>query len=606
MNQIKSILSLTDAFKSRRAQYILFNILAAIFSVFSIGMLIPFLKVIFSSDQIIAAVEPAFSWQPSEFMSYLDYHLRVFIGEQGALTSLYYFSIGIILMFLFKNLFNYLSFFNIAYVRSGVVRNLRAKVYNKTVDLPLAHYSDERKGDIISRVTNDVKEVEWGVVGAIEMVFKHPFYILFYLISLFLLSWQMTLFTMIVLPISGYLISRLGKRLKTAAGKSQAKLGEVVNAVEETLAGLKVIKAFNAESRVKRSFDKVNQEHFNFMVKLHRKELSASPVSEFLGSVVIAMLLMFGGQLVLSDNVMLDGEYFIAYIVLFSQLITPAKALTESYFRIQKASASMNRLDDILNADLRLVEANDPLPVNGLKEGIEYREVSFSYDQDPVLENINFVLPKGKTTALVGASGGGKSTIADLLPRFHDIKSGSILLDGVDIRSFRIKDLRNLMGIVSQEPVLFNTTVKENLLLGREHASEEDMITAAKIANAHDFIMQLEEGYETGIGDRGGKLSGGQRQRIAIARAVLSDPEILILDEATSALDTESEKLVQEALENLMKGRTVLVIAHRLSTVKHADEILVIDKGQIAERGSHEVLASNGGIYSRLYELQNF
>lgn len=599
-------MQLTAPYKGRRSQYILFNLLGALFSVFSIGFLIPFLEVIFSGEELVRPAPSEFGWNAEQLMHYLDFRLKDFIFRIGALGSLYFFSGGIVLMFLFKNLFNYLSFFSIAYVRSGVVRDLRERLYSRIVLLPIAFFSEERKGDIISRANNDVKEVEWGVIGGIEMLLKHPFYIFFYLLSLFLLSWQMTLFAMLILPVSGYIISRLGKRLKSTARQSQEKLGEVLNILEETLGGLKVIKAFNAEDRVKSNFRKTNDNHLKLMVKLHRRELAASPLSEFLASVVISLILLFGGRLVLSESVALDGKYFIGYIVLFSQLITPAKALSESWFRVQKASASLHRIGELLYAEDPIQESEQAVQIDQLKNGIEYRNVSFSYGDEPVLRDVSFNLSKGKTIALVGTSGGGKSTIADLLPRFHDVKDGAILIDGIDIRALTIRSLRDLMGIVSQDPVLFNDSIRENIRLGRPDASDEEVQQAARIANAHQFIIDFPDKYDTNIGDRGGKLSGGQRQRLAIARAVLNNPDVLILDEATSALDTESEKLVQEALENLMKGRTVLVIAHRLSTIQHADEILVIDRGCIAERGGHDELVLKDGLYRKLYDLQSF
>ena len=479
-------------------------------------------------------------------------------------------------------------------------------MYRKLVDLPVSFYTNERKGDIISRLTNDVKEVEWGVVGAIEMLFKHPFYILIYLSSLVVISWRLTLFSVLILPISGYIISRIAKRLKSTAQKGQKKLGEVINVIEETLGGLKVIKAFNAENQIKGFFDGKNQQHFKLMLKLHRKELAASPVSEFLGSVVIAALLMFGGAMVLNQTDAIDGKYFILYIVAFSQLITPAKSLTESYFRVQKASASFERLEEILNTDNTIIEPASPVGLTHLNNKISYSNIRFSYGDNEVISDISFDIKKGQTVALVGASGGGKSTLADLLPRFYDVNDGSISIDDVDIKSVSVHGLRSLMGIVTQEPILFNDTVLENIRLGNKDASEESVMHAAKIANAHNFINELEHGYQTNIGDRGGKLSGGQRQRLAIARAVLKNPEILILDEATSALDTESEKLVQEAIENLMKGRTSLVIAHRLSTIKHADNILVIEKGRIVEQGTHQTLIEKDGHYKKLVDLQGF
>lgn len=526
--------------------------------------------------------------------------------EKGNLTSLYYFSGAIIVLFLLKNLFNYLSFYTMAYTRSGVVRDLRKRAYHKLVDLPVSFYSEERKGDIISRLTNDVKEVEWGVVGAIEMLLKHPFYILIYVVSLLLISWKLTLFSILILPISGYVISRIAKRLKSTAQKGQKKLGEVMNVIEETLGGLKVIKGFNAEGQMKSFFDSKNEGHFKLMLRLHRKELAASPVSEFLGSVVISAILMFGGAMVLNETNAIDGKYFITYITIFSQLITPAKALTESYFRVQKASASFERLSEILDTENTVVESDNPVFIDGLKQGISYKDVRFSYGDKEVISGISFDINKGQMVALVGSSGGGKSTLADLLPRFYDVKSGSILIDGTPIKDLSIRSLRSLMGIVTQDPILFNDSVLENIRLGNKDATLEEVEKAARIANAHDFITGLEHGYNTPIGDRGGKLSGGQRQRIAIARAVLKNPDILILDEATSALDTESEKLVQEAIENLMEGRTSLVIAHRLSTIQHADHILVIDKGRVVEEGTHAQLIANNGHYKKLVDLQGF
>lgn len=606
MKQLKSILAIVKGYRSRQWSYVIFNALASVFSIFSIAAIVPFLAVVFDNNGAEILTPITFSWDPDQLKLFFDYKVKSFIQEKGSQTSLYYFSFAIIILFLLKNVFNYLSFYTIAYTRSGVVRDLRQKVYRKLVDLPVSFYSNERKGDIISRLTNDVKEVEWGVVGAIEMLFKHPFYILIYLSSLVVISWRLTLFSVLILPVSGYIISRIAKRLKSTAQKGQKKLGEVINVIEETLGGLKVIKAFNAENQIKGFFDGKNQQHFKLMLKLHRKELAASPVSEFLGSVVIAALLMFGGAMVLNQTDAIDGKFFILYIVAFSQLITPAKSLTESYFRVQKASASFERLEEILNTENTIVEPSTPQQISHLNQQVSYRNVRFSYGDNEVISDISFEMKKGQMVALVGASGGGKSTLADLLPRFYDVNGGSISIDGTDIKTVSVSALRALMGIVTQEPILFNDSVLENIRLGNQAASLESVEHAAKIANAHNFISDLENGYETNIGDRGGKLSGGQRQRLAIARAVLKNPEILILDEATSALDTESEKLVQEAIENLMKGRTSLVIAHRLSTIKHADNILVIEKGRIVEQGTHQSLIDKDGHYKKLVDLQGF
>lgn len=590
-------------YRSRLARYVGLNVFASFFSIFSIAAIVPFLEVIFNTSGDAEPVKTGLTG-PEKWLQDVDVWLKGFIQENGQLNSLYLFSLSIIVLFLLKNLFNYLSFYNIAFTRSIVVRDLRKRVYNKLVDLPIAFYSEEKKGDMLSRLTNDAKEVEWGVVGAIEMVLKHPFYILFYLISLFLISWELTLFVMLILPVSGYIISRIAKSLKSTARKGQVKLGEVMSVIEETLGGLKVIKAFNAENQLKHLFNTKNDEHFNLMVRVNRRELAASPVSEFLGSVVIAAILVFGGAMVLSSDQVIDGKYFILFIIIFSQLINPAKALSESFFRVQKASASYDRLDEILSTENKIIEAKNPKPARKLSDGVEYRGVHFAYADKEVLTDVSFRVNKGETVALVGASGGGKSTLADLLPRFYDVSKGAITIDGVDIRELSIRDLRHEMGIVTQEPILFNDSVLENIRLGSQHATEVEVVAAAKIANAHSFIEQLENGYHTGIGDRGNKLSGGQRQRLAIARAVLRNPDILILDEATSALDTESEQMVQQAIENLMKGRTTLVIAHRLSTVRHANEILVIDKGRIAERGTHNALIGQNGLYRKLVELQ--
>jgi ATP-binding cassette, subfamily B, bacterial MsbA len=603
LKPLAKILSTVAPYRAQQVRYIVLNVIASFFSIFSIAAIVPFLEVIFNTENAFLAPKIGLSGA-EQILADLDWWLRGFIVEQGKVTSLYYFSIAIVVLFLFKNLFNYLSFYNIAYTRSIVVRDLRRKMYNKLVDLPISYFSEEKKGDIMSRVTNDTKEVEWGVVGAIEMVLKHPFYIVFYLLSLFFISVELTLFVLLILPVSGYIISRIAKSLKSTALKGQIKLGEALSVIEETLGGLKVIKAFNAERQLKNLFDKKNDEHFHLMVNVNRRELAASPVSEFLGSVVIAIILVVGGSMVLSDSQVIDGKYFILFILLFSQLITPAKALSASYFRVQKAAASYDRLDEILQAENSIVEVENPVSLENFKESISYQNIHFSYGDKEVLTDISFTIQKGQTLALVGSSGGGKSTLADLLPRFYDVSKGEIKVDKLDIRELKIAQLRGKMGIVTQEPILFNDSVLENIRLGTKDAGIDQVMNAAKIANAHDFIEQLENGYDTNIGDRGNKLSGGQRQRLAIARAVLRNPDILILDEATSALDTESELMVQEAIENLMKGRTTLVIAHRLSTVKHANEILVIDKGVVAERGTHSELIAQKGLYRKLVDLQ--
>lgn len=548
----------------------------------------------------------SFEWNPDTLLKYFDYKLSVFIYETGSLQSLYLFSGMIVLMFLLKNIFNYLALYNLAWVRSAVVRDLRMSIYTKILELPLAFYSNERKGDIISRMTNDVKEIEWSLLGALEMILKHPVNILIPIITLFLTSWQLTLFVLIVLPVSGYIISRLGKRLKNAAKEGQSQLGHVISLIEETLSGLKIIKGFNAESDSIHRFDVSNQKHFRLMVKLHRKEFAASPLSEFMGSLVIASILIFGGNLILSNDVGLSGEYFIYYIVIFSQLIPPSKAISESFFRVQKGAASLERLEEIWLAENPIKGPEQSAVMPSLQKAVVFDNVSFAYGNEPVLRNIQLEIPAGKTYALVGASGAGKSTLVDLIPRFHDVSSGSIEFDGRDIRTFTLHDLRGMLGIVTQESILFNDTVEANIRMGKPDAGMEEVIEAARIANAHEFIIQLPEGYQTNIGDRGGNLSGGQRQRLSIARAVLKNPALLILDEATSALDTESERLVQDALDKLMLQRTSLVIAHRLSTIQHADRIIVMNQGLIVEQGTHDELIMQDGYYKKLCDMQSF
>lgn len=612
MEQLRKIFGLVKPYRKRTLAYIIFNVFASIFSTLSILTLLPFLEVIFSDPATLEGLQvqelslEAGNISSESVKQWLNGKIHNAIATVGPLKALYYFSGLIILMFFLKNICNYLSFYFMAFIRSAVVRDLRYRTYKKSVDLPLAYYSEERKGDLISRMTNDVKEVEWGVVGGIEMVLKHPFYVIAYLVSLFLINWQLTLFVLMVLPISGYIISRVGKSLKGTATAGQQKLGQLIEIIEETLGGLKIIKAFTSEDKIKKSFGDKNQDHFGLMVKLHRRELAASPLSEFMGSIIIALLMVFAGRLVLEGEGDLTGTYFIAFIGIFSQLITPAKAISQSFFRVKKAEASYKRVEEILDAEDTVIEAENPVALPELKEKVSYKNVHFSYTDKKVLEDVNFELQKGKMLALVGSSGGGKSTIADLLPRFYDIQEGSIEVDGIDIKNAKIHDLRSLFGVVSQESILFNDTVSFNIKLGTPDASQEQVVEAAKIANAHEFIENLEDGYNTQIGDRGNKLSGGQKQRLAIARAVLRNPDILILDEATSALDTESERLVQDALEKLMANRTSLVIAHRLSTIKNADLILVLDQGKIIERGTHSELYAMNGVYKKLCDLQSF
>jgi len=590
---------------------IVFNILSIVFSLFSLLLIIPFLRILFSEElpQITAPVladEITVSGIKDYLILSFNYTLIDIINHYGKTGALLFVCLLVLSMFFFKNVFRYLALFVLARVRNGVIKDIRTDLYKKILNLPLSYFSQQRKGDIISRMTTDVQDIEWSVMSSLEVTFREPITVIVYLSAMLFISPELTLFVIIMLPLSGLIIGRIGKSLKKTSLKGQEKIGLLSAIIDETLTGIRVIKAFNAEKTQTSKFHSANQGHFRLMTKMLNKRDLSSPLSELLGIMVVIIVLWFGGKMVLSKETGLDAEIFIGFIVIFSQLIPPAKAFSTAYYNIQKGIASSERVEDILDAPIVITDAPDAVAIDGFNKAIEYKNVSFRYEKTPVLNNISQKIEKGKTIALVGPSGGGKSTLADLLPRFYDPVEGEILIDGVNIKSYKINALRNLMGIVTQESILFNDTVFNNIAFGIEHVSEEAVINAAKIANAHDFITQMEEGYQTYIGDRGTKLSGGQRQRITIARAILKNPPILILDEATSALDAESEKLVQDALFNLMKNRTSIVIAHRLATIKHADEIIVIENGQITERGSHKKLMASNKTYKKLVELQAF
>lgn len=607
MHDLLSILKrFIPPYKIRVIKSILYNFLHAIFGSLSIAMLIPILGIIFSSQQDVTEKVP-FALDTATLKHLFNYYVTQIKLEYGPSVTLIFIGAIAIVATALKTGFAYLGAYELIYIRNGVVRDIRRKIYLKILSLPLPFFSEERKGDIIARMTGDVQEVEASVMSSLDMFFQSPILILVYLAMMLIMSWEMTLFVFILLPIMGALIGKVGKNLKRHSWEGQTKMGEILALMEETLSGLRVIKAFNAESKMEHRFAEENESYRRIQNRLMRRRSLAHPMSEFLGTIVIVIILWFGGSLVLGENASLTPEVFISYIALFYCIINPAKNLTNAYYSIQKGLAAMDRIDVILAAESSIQEPEQPERLQQFTGNIEYRHVDFSYNSSKqVLKDICLTIPKGKTVALVGQSGSGKSTFVDLLPRFYDVTRGAILIDGIDIRRLSFYNLRELMGNVNQDPILFNDTIYNNIAFGVESATPEQVEQAARIANAHDFIMQTEKGYQTVIGDRGSKLSGGQRQRLSIARAVLKNPPIMILDEATSALDTESEKLVQQALDNLMKNRTSIVIAHRLSTIKNADLICVFHDGQIVERGTHEELLEANGIYTKLYNMQNF
>ena len=593
-------------YKSRVAKSVLFNFLHAIFGSLSIAMLIPILRIIFDNQHDVTELVP-FALDTKSIAQIFNYYVTEIKNSFGQANTLVFVGILAIISTAFKTGFAYLASYELIYIRNGVVRDIRRKIYLKILSLPLPFFSEERKGDIISRMTGDVQEVEASVMSSLDMLFQSPILIIVYLTTMLIMSWQLTLFVFVLLPLMGLLIGKVGKNLKRRSWEGQTKMGEILALMEETLSGLRIIKAFNAEKKMDGKFSGENEAYRRIQNRLMRRRSLAHPMSEFLGTIVIVIVLWFGGKLVLNHQSNLSAEGFIAYIALFYSIINPAKNLTNAYYSVQKGLAAMDRIDVILSAESTIREVEKPVRIDTFREAIEYRNVGFSYNESKqVLKDINLTIPKGKMIALVGQSGSGKSTFVDLLPRFYDVRQGEICVDGTDIRNFAVYDLRELMGNVNQDPILFNDTIYNNIAFGVENTTQEAVEYAAKIANAHEFILQTEHGYQTVIGDRGSKLSGGQRQRLSIARAVLKNPPIMILDEATSALDTESEKLVQEALDNLMRNRTSIVVAHRLSTIRNADMICVFHEGKIVEKGNHEELLKLNGIYTKLYSMQNF
>ncbi|MFH0866135.1 MAG: ABC transporter ATP-binding protein [Bacteroidota bacterium] len=584
---------------------IIFNIFAVLFSLVSLAMVVPFLGLLFGTHELVT-VKPDFAFSVNAVSDTFNYQISTIIIHYGKVDALIFICILVVILFFLKNFFRYMAMFYLAKVRNGAVKDIRNDVYRKILILPLSYYSEQKKGDLIARMTSDVQEVEWSIMTSLEMIFRDPLNIVIYLATMMIMSPQLTLFVLILLPLTGWLIGRIGKSLRKTSDKVQNKMGIILSVIEETISGLRIIKAFTAISYSEKKFRKINDDYTRLMVRVYRKRDLAGPLTEFLGAVVLVTIMWYGGNLVLGMNVSISPEVFVAYIVIFSQLIVPVKSFVTAMYNVQKGAASAERIKQVLDAEEVIEEIPNALSVDEFKNNIVYSNVSFTYEKEEVLTNVNLTIEKGKTIALVGPSGGGKSTMVDLLPRFYDCTKGEILIDGTPIKKMIITDLRKLMGIVTQESILFNDTVFNNIAFGIDDMGKERVIEAAKIANAHEFIMELEYGYETNIGDRGVKLSGGQRQRLSIARAVLKNPPILILDEATSSLDTESERLVQEALEKLMKNRTSVVIAHRLSTIQHADEIIVLQKGERAEHGTHAELMGINGIYKKLCELQSF
>ena len=583
----------------------LFNLLSALFTVFSMALMSPILEILFGMSKDVHELMP-WAMNLDAVKHNLYYYITAFKDANGAGLALLF--VGFFVMFttLLKVGFSYLGAYEAVYIRNGVVKDIRDQIFSKILKLALPFFSEERKGDIISRITGDVTEVENSIMSSLDMFLKNPVIIVVLLISMLIMSPSMTLFILLVLPVAGFIIGRVGKSLKKVSREGQDKMGTIMTVVEETLSGLRIIKAFNAEKKMNARFNSELNDYRSIMNRLMRRRELAHPLSELLGTIVIIIVVWYGGTLILSNTSELTGPEFIIYLGIFYQIINPAKAFTTALYSIQKGLASMNRIDKILLADVTIPEAEHAQSVSTLKNVIEYRNVSFAYDEKVILSNISLQIPKGKTIALVGQSGSGKTTFVDLLPRFYDVIGGQILIDGVDIRNLKLHDLRDLMGNVNQEAILFNDSIYNNIAFGVENTTMPEVIAAAKVANAHNFIVETEYGYDTLIGDRGSKLSGGQRQRLSIARAILKNPPILILDEATSALDTESERLVQDALDNLMKNRTSVVIAHRLSTVRNADLICVFHEGEIIEQGRHDELIELGGRYKRLYNLQMF
>ena len=619
MDFIKLLHRFIPPYRGRVALNLLFNFLATLLTLCSFTAIIPILRMLFGiSDATVVYTPMSPSMSVDDALIALKgnayYYLQEQITLHGASKILMLLGIFLVVMTGFKCAASYFAAFFMAPIRTGVLRDIRRQMYSKVISLPIGYFTEERKGDVMSRMTSDVSEVENSVIASLEVIFKDPIMITIYLATLFFISWQLTLFVLVLLPIAGGLIGRIGRNLKRSSSLGQEQNADILTQIEESLGGLRIVKAFNAEDKLRTRFDKLINATRRTFNGVHRRYALAHPMSEFLGTCLIAVLLWYGGGLIISGNSLIDAATFIYYLVIFYSIIGPAKDLSKASYSIRKGVASLERIDKILNAESNIVESKNPKTITAFNDTIKYTDVSFAYQSDrPVLKHVSLEIKKGQMIALVGQSGSGKTTMADLIPRFYDVTGGSITIDGVNVKDVRTRDLRALMGNVNQEAILFNDTFYNNITFGVDTTQpapgggtwQQAVEAAARIANAHDFIMDTPDGYETSIGDRGSRLSGGQRQRISIARAILKNPPILILDEATSALDTESEKLVQDALENLMRDRTTIVVAHRLSTIRNADLICVLHEGEIVERGRHEELIALGGYYKKLVDMQN-
>jgi subfamily B ATP-binding cassette protein MsbA len=604
MKDFLKILKYIIPYKSYALLNVLFNILSTIFSLFSFALAIPFLGILFKTQSLITEKIPLDITSVSNIQYNFNYWLSKIIIDNGEFQALLSIGIIVIIATLFKTATMYLANHFMVPIRNGVVRDIRNKLFDKAISLPISYFSDEKKGNIISRMTSDVQEIEWGIMSSLEMIFRDPIKIIMFLGAMVFLSWQLTIFVFILLPIVGLLIGLAGKSLRKTSMIGQKQMGNIMTQIDEMIGGLRIVKAFNAENHISGRFKKTNEEYTSLMNKINRKRFLASPLSEFLATTAVVVIMWYGGTMILGDNTQMSSQALIGYLVIFSQIIAPAKTLSSSWYNIKKAMASVDRINDILAAPNPIVEKQGAERIDNFSDSIEFKNVCFSYSDHPVLNDINIKVKKGQTVALVGQSGSGKSTLVDLIPRFYDINSGEIIIDGKNVKDFKLSDVRNLIGYVNQTPILFNDSIFNNIAFGKDNAGETEVKEAAKVANAHDFICEIENSYNSNIGDSGCKLSGGQKQRLSIARAVLKNPPILILDEATSSLDTESEKLVQEALENLMKSRTSIVIAHRLSTIKNADLICVMHEGKIVETGKHDELLKKKGVYYKLHNLQ--